>query len=170
VTKEPDPLGDDALDFWLGDWDVSWVGRTGRRGSGRNRITRVVDGRGVLEQFDGRVPGGQLLGMSLSIRDNEDGRWRQTWIDSSGGYLDFVGVAADGRIAFQRPTVEDGVPTLRRMVWTDVEPDRFAWRWQRSTDQGATWTDEWVIDYRRRRSRAATTRAGAAPGTRRSAR
>ena len=150
MTDQPDPLGDDALDFWLGDWDVSWVGKTGRRGGGRNRITRVVDGRGILERFEGRGPGGKLYGMSLSIRDNEDGRWRQTWIDSSGGYLDFVGVPADGRIAFQRPSVEDGVATLRRMVWTDMEPHGFKWRWQLSNDDGATWTDQWVIDYRRR--------------------
>lgn len=170
MRAERDPHGDDALEFWLGDWDVSWVGRTGRRGGGRNRITRVVDGRGVLEKFEGRGPSGRLFGMSLSIRDSEDGRWRQTWIDSSGSYLDFIGVAADGRVAFQRASVEDGVPTLRRMIWTDVESDRLKWRWQLSADDGATWTDQWVIDYRRRPARAPTTRTAAAPGTRRSAR
>lgn len=161
-----DPLGDDALDFWLGDWDVSWG-----KGGGRNRLTRVVDGAGILERFDGRGPRGRLRGMSLSIRDSSDGRWRQTWIDSSGSYLDFVGVEVDGRIAFEREAVEDGQSVRRRMVWTDVAADALTWRWQASTDDGKTWIDAWVIDYRRRPpARAATTRAGAARGTRRSAR
>ena len=140
-----DPLGPAALDFWLGDWDVTWD-----KGAGRNRLTRVVGGRGVLEQFEGHGPRGTLLGMSLSIRDGEDGPWRQTWIDSSGAYLDFVGVEVDGRIAFERASVEDGAPTLWRMIWTDVEADALTWRWQRSADGGETWSDQWRIDYRRR--------------------
>ena len=165
VTDARDPLGPAALDFWLGDWDVSWG-----RGGGRNRLTRVVGGRGILERFDGRGPRGRLRGMSLSIRDTDDGRWRQTWIDSSGSYLDFEGVEVDGRIAFEREALEDGQPVRRRMVWTDVSTDALTWRWQASTDGGANWTDAWVIDYRRRPKARATPRVAAAPGTRRSAR
>ncbi len=164
-----DPLGPAALDFWLGDWDVSWATGAGA-GGGRNRLTRVIGGPGVLERFDGRGPRGRLLGMSLSIRAADDGRWRQTWIDSSGSYLDFVGVEVDGRIAFERESVEDGTSVRRRMVWTNVERDSMTWRWQASTDGGATWTDAWVIDYRRRPAHPATTSAGAARGIRRSAR
>ena len=167
MAGSADPLGDDALDFWLGDWDVSWG-----TGGGRNRLTRVVGGAGILERFDGRGPRGRLRGMSLSVRDSSDGRWRQTWIDSSGSYLDFVGVDVDGRIGFEREALEDGAPVRRRMVWTGVEANALTWRWQSSTDGGATWADAWVIDYRRRPTppRAATTRAGTARGTRRSAR
>ncbi|HZM72966.1 MAG TPA: hypothetical protein VFC71_06285 [Candidatus Polarisedimenticolia bacterium] len=172
MAGSADPLGDDALDFWLGDWDVSWDTSVGR-GVGRNRLTKVVGRRGVLERFEGVGPRGRRLhGMSLSIRDTADGRWRQTWIDSSGSYLDLVGAEVDRRISFEREAVEDGKPVRYRMTWTDVTDDSLTWHWQRTSDHGATWSDLWTIDYRRRPvpPRAATTRAGAARGTRRSAR
>jgi hypothetical protein len=167
MTESIDPLDDSALDFWLGDWDVSWG-----PGGGRNRLTRVVGGRGVLERFDGRGPRGSLHGMSLSVRDTSDGRWRQTWIDSTGGYLALEGVEVDGRIGFQLEALEEGVLVQRRMIWTDVRPDSMVWRWQSSKDAGATWTDDWRIDYTRRPSGtpAARPRAAAARGTPRSAR
>ena len=31
-----------------------------------------------------------------------------------------------------------------------VTGDALTWRWQRSLDGGATWSDLWVIDYARR--------------------
>jgi hypothetical protein len=164
-----DPLGPRSLDFWLGDWDVTWDTPRGQ-GRGRNRLTRVVGRRGILERFDGRGPlGRRLHGMSVSIRDSRDGRWRQTWIDSSGSYLDLVGVEVDGRISFEMQVVEEGRPVKRRMTWSDVTAEAFVWRWQESKDQGASWTDLWRIDYRRR-PRPVRTTAGAATGTRRSAR
>ncbi len=123
-----DPLGPDALDFWLGTWLLSWTG--GGRGS--NTIRRILDDRVIEESFLGGDPDGSLAGRSLSVRDAADGRWRQTWVDSTGAYLVFVGVAVDGRIAFQRETVLDGVPTVQRIVWLDVGTDTLRWEWQHS--------------------------------------
>ena len=69
--------------------------------------------------------------------------------NSTGAYLDLIGVEVDGRIAFQRETVVGGVPVTQRMVWLDVRPDSLRWQWQRSDDGGATWHVAWEIDYRR---------------------
>ncbi len=140
-----DPLGPAALDFWIGTWVVSWAGG----GRGTNTIRRILDDRVVEESFDGSDPDGTLRGRSLSVRDPGDGRWRQTWVDSNGSYLDLVGVVADGRISFQRDAIVAGVSVLQRMVWLDVTPDAFRWEWQRSGDGGATWDLAWAIDYRR---------------------
>ena len=139
-------LGPDALDFWLGAWDVTWDGG----GRGTNTIRRILDDRVIEESFDGRDPESVLLGRSLSVLDARDGRWRQTWVDSSGAYLDLVGVEVDGRITFQRDAVVDGVPVVQRMVWLDVTPDAMRWQWQRSADGGSTWQVAWEIAYRRR--------------------
>ena len=114
-----DALGPDALDFWLGTWQVSWTGG----GHGTNTIRRILDERVIEETFDGHDPDGHLLGHSVSVRDTADGRWRQTWVDSNGAYLDLVGVVVDGRIAFQRETTIDGARVLQRMVWVDVTAD-----------------------------------------------
>jgi hypothetical protein len=145
-VADGDALGPDALDFWLGDWDVTW----GEAGSGRNRITREVGDRVIVERFEGHGPRiGDVFGTSISVRE-DDGRWHQAWADSSGGYLDLTGVEVDGRISFQLTTVEDGVTITRRMVWLDVEPDAMRWEWQETRDGGGSWTTLWPIRYRRR--------------------
>jgi hypothetical protein len=146
MSDATDPLGPHALDFWLGSWELSW----GDGGRGINLIERSVGGRVVVETFEGSGPRGVLHGKSLSIREGETGPWRQTWVDSSGAYIDLVGVETGGRISFQQSTIEDGVTVTRRMVWLDVTPNALRWEWQRTVDDGATWTTDWAIDYRRR--------------------
>ncbi len=140
-----DPLGATALDFWLGRWIVTWAGG----GHGTNTIRRILDERVIEETFDGRDDDDTLKGRSLSVLDARDGRWRQTWVDSTGAYLDLVGVDVDGRIAFEREARIDGARIVQRMVWLDVTEDSFRWQWQRSADDRATWIVAWEIDYRR---------------------
>ena len=140
-----DPLGPHALDFWLGNWTVSWVGG----GHGTNTIRRILGESVIEESFDGRDDDSVLLGRSLSVRDVADGRWRQTWVDSTGAYLEFVGVEVDGRLAFERETTIEGRPVVQRMAWANVTPDTLRWRWQRSGDGGLTWDLVWEIAYRR---------------------
>ncbi len=140
-----DPLGPNALDFWVGRWLVAWAGG----GHGTNTVRRILDDRVIEESFDGHEGGNSFLGRSLSVRNVTDGRWRQTWVNSSGVYLDFVGVELDGSIAFEREAMRDGVALTQRMVWQDVTPDMFLWQWQRSEDAGTSWEVIWEINYRR---------------------
>ena len=81
------------------------------------------------------------------------GTWRQTWVDNQGGYLLFTGGRRDdGAMALRTDpfTNPQGQEQVSRMTWTDVSDDALTWRWQRSTDGGATWEDQWVIRYARR--------------------
>jgi len=71
-------LGPDALDFWIGDWTVSWPD-----GTGTNQIRRILDDRVVEEVFECHAEDGALYGRSLSVLDTADGLWKQTWVDSS---------------------------------------------------------------------------------------
>jgi hypothetical protein len=137
-------LGPDALDFWIGTWTVSWPG-----GTGTNSIRRILDGQVLEEVFECSDESGSLFGRSHSVLDRADGRWKQTWVDSTGAYLDFDAVVVDGRISFQREAVVDGRDALQRMVWLDVRPDSLRWEWQRSFDGGATWDVTWALDYQR---------------------
>jgi hypothetical protein len=133
----------DALDFWIGRWSLSWAGG----GKGTNTIQRILRDRVIEEMFEGGDSSGELLGRSFSVVDSADGRWRQTWVDSNGSYLDFVGVEVDGAISFQR-TVGDG-GQVQRMRWLDISHDRLTWLWERSDDLGATWALVWEIGYQR---------------------
>ena len=76
-------------------------------------------------------------------------QWRQTWVDNQGGYFALAGgpVGDDFILTLVRPT-EQAPP--QRMVFEDITQNSFTWRWQRSADSGATWTDQWVIYYVRR--------------------
>jgi hypothetical protein len=33
----------DSFDFWLGEWDLTWVHKNGSHGKGSNRIIRILD-------------------------------------------------------------------------------------------------------------------------------
>ena len=132
------------LDFWVGEWEVTWA----NGGKGRNRITRILDGCVILEQFDGN-PGTKLVGHSVSTFDRASKRWRQAWVDNTGAFLDFTGGLEEGRMVFAREAEREGTKFRQRMVFEDVRADSLKWLWQRSDDGGVSWKTQWEIDYRR---------------------
>ena len=131
-----------SLDFWLGTWTCTWDG-----GHGRNTITKEFDGHVVVERFESLAPE-RWWGTSLSTFDEERG-WRQTWVDSTGNYWALHGEPHAEGFAFTVEEVEDGRNVVKRMVFSDIAPDAFRWRWERSVDAGQTWELRWAIDYRR---------------------
>ena len=135
------------MDFWIGDWEASYV-VNGSAVKSSNRITKVLDGCAILEEFTG-PPATTLIGRSYSMYDRFSGQWKQTWVDNSGSYLDFVGGVVDGNRVFAREFQRQGKTVKQRMVFRDVKSDAFKWLWQRSDDGGTTWTTNWEIDYRR---------------------
>ncbi|MCK6428417.1 MAG: DUF1579 domain-containing protein [Burkholderiaceae bacterium] len=136
------------FDFWIGDWIVRWTDAQGRAFEGRNRIRKTLDDCVVLEEFDGR-PGTPLRGISVSTYDRKAGRWRQTWVDNGGRYLDFEGGIEAGRMVLVRRASVGGRTVLQRMVFGGIERDALTWDWQRSDDEGRTWTTTWRLAYRR---------------------
>ena len=98
----PDPCSaaqQKQFEFWVGEWDLTWPGlKNGEIGHGTNSIKRIMDGCVVQENFSGG-DSIHLRGTSVSVFDVNSGRWKQTWVDNEGGYLDFVGTPPfiDGR-------------------------------------------------------------------------
>lgn len=139
------------MDFWVGEWDVSWEASPGTpAGGGVNRITKILDGCVVQEAFDGGPSTGGLIGHSVSTFHSAPSLWRQTWVDNQGGYFALTGgPAPDGTFVLTNTRLNGRSPHLR-MVFENIQANSLIWRWQRSTDGGVTWTDSWVINYRRR--------------------
>jgi hypothetical protein len=137
------------LDFWVGDWELSYAGQDGKPARSRNRIAKSLDGCVVTEEFNG-APGTKLDGRSVSTYDRATRSWKQTWVDNTGSYLDFTGAMVDGDMAFVRSFTRNGKTTHQRMVFRDVKPASLKWLWQTSPD-GQAWTTQWDIDYRRLR-------------------
>lgn len=135
-------MGPDALDFWLGSWIATWEG-----GGGTNIVTRELADAVIVERFEAAPPD-PWSGMSVSVHDPTSERWRQTWVDSNGSYWHFVGMRTGEGTIFATPEPVDADRLYKRMVFSDVTPDAFHWRWESSGD-GSTWVQRWAIDYRR---------------------
>lgn len=135
------------LDFWVGEWDLSYANAKGETAKSRNRITKTLDGCVVLEEFTGGT-GTKLDGRSFSTFDRATKRWKQVWVDNTASYLEFEATTVDGNMAFARAFERGGKTTHQRMVFRDVKPDSLKWLWQQSTD-GTTWTTQWEIEYKR---------------------
>ena len=133
----------DDLDFWLGTWDCTWEG-----GNGRNTVTRELGDRVVVERFEA-FGEDAFDGLSVSVPDPATNGWRQTWVDSTGSYWAFAGGRrTDGTFVFGTPDRVDADQLYKRMVFSDIEPDGFEWRWETSSDR-RQWTLRWAITYRR---------------------
>ena len=136
------PYSPTSLDFWLGDWTCIWDG-----GNGRSAITKELRGLVVVERFESLEPE-RWSGMSLSVFAERHG-WRQTWVDSTGNYWAVRGSPHAEGFSFSVTEVEEGREIEKRMVFFDIEADRFRWRWERSRDGGTTWEGLWSIGYAR---------------------
>ncbi len=132
----------------MGDWSLTWPDSPGTpAGNGTNKISRTLDNCVIQELFEADAPV-SLHGMSLSTFDKATGKWKQTWVDNSGSYLDFVGdVHDDGAIFMRDAKDKDGNPIKQRMVYKNFNKDEFDWSWERSEDGGATWKVMWPIHY-----------------------
>ncbi len=149
TAPPPPPCGGaefHQLDFWLGDWDVRWDATPAQpAGRGTNRVTRDLGDCVIHEHFNGAG----LIGESWSLYHAPSRRWRQTWVDNQGGYFALSGGRENDKFVLVSRGVDDNQPR-QRMVFENITPQNFTWRWQRTTDGGTTWSDAWVIFYTRR--------------------
>ncbi|MEZ4655379.1 MAG: hypothetical protein R3E12_17760 [Candidatus Eisenbacteria bacterium] len=130
------------FDFWLGTWDLTWEG-----GSGTNTVTKIMDSCVVQEQFEGDG----FKGTSVSVWVPQVNRWKQTWVDNQGGYLDFEGGMEGDRMILSREAPRRVPPVRQRMVFYDITADSLNWDWESSADGGKTWDLQWRIHYQRRK-------------------
>jgi len=135
------------FDFWIGTWDLFWG--EGDAQKGVNVITAELGDCVVEENFAGDGGGTEFIGNSVSVYNAKSGKWRQTWVDNRGGYLVFEGGMEDDRMVLYGSGEQNGETFLTRMIFADIEKDSLTWNWERSTDDGATWEPNWVIQYRR---------------------
>jgi hypothetical protein len=139
------------FDFWVGTWDLEWTDAEGKKQTGTNVINKILGGCVIEENFStaGEQP---YLGKSHSLFDVKSGMWKQTWVDSGGEYLDFVGAFRDEKMMLWREfTAREGKTVKQRMIFSNIQADSFDWNWESSTDAGKTWKTNWKIFYKRRK-------------------
>lgn len=149
------PCSDPAytqMDFWVGNWNGhSMVPDTSQEngwkiGQVQNTINKILDGCVIEENFEGAA----FSGKSYSTYSKRQKIWHQTWVDNSGGYLPFYGIFEEDKKIFQRDFVVKEKKISSRMVFYNITNDSFTWDWERSTDEGETWTLSWKIEYTRK--------------------
>ena len=145
LTAELDPAR--QFDFWLGEWDCSWSDGDGNEGGATNTVYLDLDGRVIVESFDAR-PFSDYQGMSFSMYDPVLGRWRQTWVDNAWP-LPRLSPAATRTGSWTSVTTASTTALAAefRALWHSIERDRLGWAWQRSLDDGETWTTLWAMEY-----------------------
>ena len=124
------------FDFWLGLWDVT---DPGGKFAGINRIELVDGGCALYESWSSG--GGGYTGRSLNSVGG-DGRWHQTWVDSTGGRLDLAGALVDGKMILEGDspaTTPGGPPVKNRITWTPQADGGVRQVWEASSDGGKSY-------------------------------
>lgn len=152
-SQEPAITSSDQLDFWVGEWEVTWDEGEGKMGYGVNRITKVLDGKVIQENFE--ITEGQskgYKGTSISSYHTAAKKWFQCYADNNGTFYHFVGNLNGDRKTFKTDvfTTKDGKDFTQRMVFHHITQDAMIWDWESSNDGGKTWTLNWKINYKRK--------------------
>lgn len=125
------------FDFWIGQWDVFLP--DGSK-AGENRIEAIAAGCALQESWAGR---GGFSGSSLNSFDRTDGKWHQTWVDSSGGRLDLAGALEGAAMVLSSASPhpkKPGVTVTQRITWSPGADGSVRQLWETSEDGGKTWT------------------------------
>lgn len=107
-----------AFDFWLGEWDVRQLDRTG---TGRNSIQPINRHCALLESYSSES---QPFGQSYNFYDPVSGNWNQLWLNPG------VIVRMEG------PVVVEGELTMTGTITylNQDEPRPFMGRWTARED------------------------------------
>ncbi len=149
VSAQTDSLNARSFDFWTGEWEVSWTNQQGKKVSGTNTITRILNGKVIQENFTDPNTGHE--GKSWSTFSPQTKKWHQTWVDNGGGYLEFDGARYGDTLAFTMdPQIIKGVRTLKRMIFYNISEQSFTWDWQTAPEDNPDWKLLWRIHYKRK--------------------
>lgn len=136
-----------ALDFWIGDWDVT--NRAETKFFGTNRVTSEERGCLIHEYWTSKA--GET-GQSMNFVDDTTRKWVHVWVGEGTTYRFEGNPVPGGNLVLHGDNRIPGTADIVKWEATwSKEPDRRVRKlWRMSKDGGATWTvflDGW---YRRR--------------------
>ena len=135
------------LDFWVGDWNVEETGAPGKTIASSHE-EKIIGGCVLLESY---TEGAEYTGKSMNFYDPVLKKWRQTWVDSTGGVSEFRGELQGGALQLEGEShTANGKLVLRKMVLTPLGPDRVRQHSEASIDGGKTWKTNYDYTYVRR--------------------
>lgn len=135
------------FDFWIGEWDVIPRGAPATTPPSSSSIQLILDGCVIFENWQSSG----YSGKSFNQYDATAKKWRQFWVDSQGGYLEFVGEARDGNLYYtgETPAAPGSPAAKHKLTFFRQDADEVRQLWEQSTDGGSTWTVVFDGIYRR---------------------
>jgi hypothetical protein len=132
------------LDFWLGDWAVTYPGVSI---PSRSKVYLELDKCLLVESWEG---GKDHSGKNMFAYSSDDKGWHGMFADNQGRVHVFEGKVAPGAAEFLGPSIgSDGQAFLNRIKVVRVSPNKVQQTWEKSSDKGATWTMEFRGEYSR---------------------
>jgi hypothetical protein len=133
------------LDFWLGDWIVTYPGMAG---SAASKVSLDLDKCLLVESWDG---GKGHSGKNMFAYSADDQSWHGMFADNEGRVHVFEGKVSNGLAEFAGPSRgPDGQKVLNRIKVVRVDANNVEQSWEKSTDNGATWTTVFLGHYSRK--------------------
>jgi hypothetical protein len=133
------------FDFWVGSWDVYATGTD--RLVAHSLIERRYNGCAIRENW---MPLQGQGGGSFSAWRPGASRWQQTWVESTGTWVEFSGGMDGNAMVLTGPWAgaANGQDGIVRMRYSPEANGAVRQHGQVSTDNGATWTDSFDFTYR----------------------
>ncbi|MBC13003.1 MAG: hypothetical protein CMM85_08555 [Rhodothermaceae bacterium] len=156
VPAEGLPAEARQFDFLLGVWDAQHqiTLPTGQQVAFPTTTTASIalGGHGLLEHswfdLDPTLPDAATT--ILRLYNRAERRWESLYLTNRvNTLLDFGGAWEGDRMVLHPFDTHLG-GTISRFVFYDIEPDRYLWLAESSTDRGETFTTTWTIDVTRR--------------------
>jgi hypothetical protein len=133
------------MDFWLGDWTVTYPGMPG---SANSKVYVELDKCLIVESWDG---GKDHKGENMFACSFDDKSWHGMFADNQGHVHVFEGKVANGTGEFTGPSRDaTGEKVLNRIKIVRVNANKVEQSWEKSRDNGATWNIEFQGEYTRK--------------------
>jgi hypothetical protein len=134
------------LDYWLGDWAVA---SPGSQDTGHSKVSVSLDKCLMIESWGSDTS--DHRGENALAYNSEDKTWYGLFADNRGRVHTFKGSVISGAAEFTGPSRnEKGVEVLSKVKIVRVTDRQVEQIWQKSQDQGTSWTTDFRMIYSRK--------------------
>jgi hypothetical protein len=133
------PDGSSDFDFWIGTWRIGPIAT--------DKVKRFGKGVAILETYKA----GANSGWSVNVFDATTKTWTQTWYTNTGTYFQVTGKKEGNRIVLvgKVKNPQTGAEELLRLSFVNISANFFEQKYERSTDNGVTWTLQTTVPFTR---------------------
>jgi hypothetical protein len=134
--------------FWVGDWDV--ISAANGQVAGLSHVERLAAGCIIFEKWTGAKGGS---GNSINVYDQADGKWHQTWVDSTGDQVHYVGTWTGSKLDLEADDVStpQKVPVVLTMTFEPLPNGDVRQSGTQSSDGGKTFLPSFDLIYKKKK-------------------